>query len=231
MIVKAAFGDGVPNPPGGIGWRKGMSIPQEELLKLPGYNPATKQQDLAEAKRLMVEAGYPNGFSTKLSYGSYLTNPKPIAEVTASQVKAALNISITLVPLDRASNTQVERDNNYEMHTYGVTGESRSVTYDKLHSKGILNKRGPKDQELDALIEKFQAEFDAVEAQKLSQQIQRRVYDQAYHIGAFERAQYTVFQPWLYDMAHNNGAQTVIWWNPPIAWMDVDQMPQNRRNE
>jgi len=116
MIAKGAFGDGMANPPGGLGWRKGISIPQDELLKLPGYNPATRQQDIAEAKRLLAEAGYANGFATKLSYGSYLTNPKPIAEVAASQLNN-FGIKITLVPLDRATNTQVERDNTYEMHT------------------------------------------------------------------------------------------------------------------
>ncbi|MBI4308656.1 MAG: ABC transporter substrate-binding protein, partial [Chloroflexi bacterium] len=33
------------------------AIPEDEIKTWPGYNPATKQQDIAEAKRLLAEAG------------------------------------------------------------------------------------------------------------------------------------------------------------------------------
>ncbi|MDP2954640.1 MAG: ABC transporter substrate-binding protein, partial [Chloroflexota bacterium] len=45
----------------GSGWE----IPTEELLKMPGYRQP-KDQDIAEAKRLLAEAGYPNGFKTNI---------------------------------------------------------------------------------------------------------------------------------------------------------------------
>lgn len=46
--------------PGGI-W----ALPPEELQKIPGYGKDTAA-NLAEAKRLLAEAGYPNGFSATL---------------------------------------------------------------------------------------------------------------------------------------------------------------------
>lgn len=45
-------------------------IPEEELLKMPGYRQP-KDQDIAEAKKLLAEAGYPTGFSTTV-----LTRPE-----------------------------------------------------------------------------------------------------------------------------------------------------------
>lgn len=41
------------------------TIPEEELLKMPGFRQP-KTADLAEAKRLMAEAGYPQGFETTI---------------------------------------------------------------------------------------------------------------------------------------------------------------------
>ncbi|MBI2910367.1 MAG: ABC transporter substrate-binding protein [Chloroflexi bacterium] len=39
-------------------------VPQEELLKMPGFRQP-KDADIAEAKRLLAEAGYPEGFTQK----------------------------------------------------------------------------------------------------------------------------------------------------------------------
>ena len=50
-------------------YSKPPGIPFDELMKLPGFreDTALKQQDQAEAKRLMAEAGYPNGFKATLT--------------------------------------------------------------------------------------------------------------------------------------------------------------------
>lgn len=230
MIVKAAFGDGIVNPPGTYAWRKGWSMPQEDLLKLPGYNPSTRQRDIEEAKRLLAEAGYPNGLSAKISYSGASTNPKPIAEVITSQLRP-LGLNFTLVPLDRATRAQAERDEAYELYILGMRGDNRSEIQERFHSKGALNKKGPKDPELDAIIDKLQVEFDDGKARQLHQQYQRRLYDQAYFLGAFERASYTVYQPWVHDVLNNYGANIIPYYTPPQLWMDVDQMPANRKAE
>jgi peptide/nickel transport system substrate-binding protein len=56
--------------------------------------------DVAAAKKLMADAGYPNGFKTKLSYRNvvrgYLPDPKGVAQDIQAQLKANLGIDITL---------------------------------------------------------------------------------------------------------------------------------------
>ena len=50
-------------------YSKPPGIPLDGLMKLPGFreDTALKQQDMAEAKRLMAEAGYPNGFKATIT--------------------------------------------------------------------------------------------------------------------------------------------------------------------
>lgn len=50
--------------------RTEWSIPLDELLKMPGYRQP-KDADLAEAKRLLAEAGFPNGFKSSIMARSY----------------------------------------------------------------------------------------------------------------------------------------------------------------
>jgi len=123
------------------------------------------------------------------------------------------------------------RDSNFESVILGSRGDDRGGLFERFHSKGVFNKRGPKDPELDAILDQYLSEFDAPAAQKLLQQFQRRLYDQAYFIGAFERSSYSLYQPWLHDVLNNYGANPIPRWWPPAAWMDVDLMPPNRRAE
>lgn len=229
MITKGAFGDGIANPPGVAGWIKSRALPQEELLKLPGYNPATRQQDLARAKQLLAESGH-RTIQVKLSFSGQATNARPIAEVGAAQLKEHLGMDVTLQPLDRASLGKAEQEGTYELHVHSL-GQGRSEMHQWMHSKGALNKRGPYDPELDVLIEKYVAEFDDAEMGRLSRQVQKLLYDKAYFVGAIERAIYTVYQPWVHDMMNNYGGNPIPYWTPPMLWLDVDLLPANRKAE
>jgi ABC-type transport system substrate-binding protein len=60
--------------------------------------------DATAAKALLAEAGYPNGFSTKISYRpavrGYLPDPPAVAQALQAQLKANLNIDATIDPQD-----------------------------------------------------------------------------------------------------------------------------------
>ncbi|MBI2907150.1 MAG: ABC transporter substrate-binding protein [Chloroflexi bacterium] len=66
------------------------SLPENELMEMPGFRKS-KDQDIAEAKRLLAEAGYPRGFRLRLS-----TNPQAHNSETAEFGKDQLaKIGIT----------------------------------------------------------------------------------------------------------------------------------------
>jgi ABC-type transport system substrate-binding protein len=67
-----------------------------------GYNPSLATlypYDVAKAKRLLTDAGYPNGISITISAASY---SDPLAEQIQSQLKqAGINATIKNIPLDQ----------------------------------------------------------------------------------------------------------------------------------
>ena len=78
---------------------------QEDLAQAKGWRQP-KDQDLAEAKALMAEAGYANGVKATLNL---TTTPAGVrhGEVIAEQLRKSLGIELTLEAVDRA--TSVDR--------------------------------------------------------------------------------------------------------------------------
>ncbi|MBM3925648.1 MAG: ABC transporter substrate-binding protein [SAR202 cluster bacterium] len=99
-INKAAA---IPSALGGQGVLTGLISPNNlisspDFLLWPGYNKNTRDQDMAEAKRLLADAGYPNGFSM-----DHLCRNNTIArcEFLHGQLKD-LNVNLSLRVVDEA---------------------------------------------------------------------------------------------------------------------------------
>jgi peptide/nickel transport system substrate-binding protein len=92
---------GSPLPPGM--W---FSQTEEKINQLPGIRAAAggakHPDDLTEAKRLLGQAGYPNGFDTTILARNVLGFPDQ-AQVAADQLKRWLNINATVQPVDPAA--------------------------------------------------------------------------------------------------------------------------------
>ena len=91
---------GTPLPPGA--W---FSYSPEEAAQLPGFrelNGEKHPDDLAEAQRLMKEAGLENGFEIELSARNAVGYPD-VAAIVAEQLKKYLNIDATLQVYESAA--------------------------------------------------------------------------------------------------------------------------------
>ncbi|MBI2907639.1 MAG: ABC transporter substrate-binding protein [Chloroflexi bacterium] len=88
-------------------------IPKDELLKIPGWRQP-KDQDIADAKRLLGEAGFPEGFAAKM-----LVNAdkqfEDLAVYVADQF-AKIGIKAQLDIRDFAVRTDLLRRGNFEIH-------------------------------------------------------------------------------------------------------------------
>jgi len=108
--------------------------PAEYYAKLPGYR-LPKDQDIAEAKRLLAEAGYPNGFKTNVLVRKSSFIPD-LSQVLRQQwlkigIEATLDIQPVAVEADRRYTEQ------WDVLSYG--SGSGIMDPDSSLSRGVLN--------------------------------------------------------------------------------------------
>ena len=97
---------------GGIQAAQWWGRTEEEILQLPGYrrlpDGSKHPDDIALAKQLMADAGFPDGFTVEANATPLRTD---IAVLIADQLKQTLNITIDLSIIDssHANTTRLKR--------------------------------------------------------------------------------------------------------------------------
>jgi peptide/nickel transport system substrate-binding protein len=110
---------GAPFPPGF--W---FGYSEEELLKLPGYRVGADGQkhpdDIAEAKRLLTEAGLKDGFKVELKAGKLIEWPD-LAVLQKDQWETSLGASISITLQEYATNFADRQAGNYQIAMAGYS--------------------------------------------------------------------------------------------------------------
>ncbi|MBI2906086.1 MAG: ABC transporter substrate-binding protein [Chloroflexi bacterium] len=155
------------------------AIPEDELLKMPGYRQP-KDADIAEAKKLLAEAGYPDGFETTLPVrqGRSYENDA----VFMKDQLARISIKANLLVQDYAvwSKTRTSTD-SFDMLPIGSA--LRYPDPDDFtryyHSKGSFNFGKLNSPEVDELFSKQARTMDRAERKKVALELQRKLLDLA----------------------------------------------------
>ena len=149
---------------------------QGELSKLPGYR-ADKTQDLAEAKRLLADAGYPNGFKATLMTLNSSQDYQDLAVFGKDQLKK-IGIDVTVNVLNNAQYSSERTRGDFEMiatvGTLSFLDPSAGTSY-----FGPLNFMRWKDQNFQDLLTRQDAVQNPAERKKLVRQMEQRWLDQA----------------------------------------------------
>ncbi|HEY3108014.1 MAG TPA: ABC transporter substrate-binding protein, partial [Chloroflexota bacterium] len=147
------------------------ATPVEQIEKMPGYRP-DKTEDIATARKLMAEAGYPNGFD-----GVDLVTPEVAlwAQVSApafqEDLKKALNIGSKIRIVERGVLSEA-----YQKGDFGVLLESgySSGQFDptvlwttNLKTGASSNWARYSNPALDKLIEQVNVEMDETKRRAL----------------------------------------------------------------
>mgnify|MGYP001613898430 CR=1 FL=1 len=175
------------------------ALPQEELLKMPGYRQP-KDQDIAEAKRLMAEAGYPNGFKTTL-----LARPGKINEDTAvffeDQLRR-LGIEAQILPREVGAFVAAMNARNFDTFEWAqaiLTDDPDQVFGEFYVSKGFRNYEQHVIPGLDELFARQTRELDPAKRKEIVLQMQRMVLEDPAKVVAVWPSLFVLFAPEVKD--------------------------------
>lgn len=224
-----AFGEGVINSFAAPGFRSGWGFSEAELQKTPGWRQP-KDQDIQDARRLLAEAGYPNGFKTRVFYDQTNSFHPYMTEVALGQLQRA-GIQAEGVPQESGAYSKTYAEGSYEALATGGIPEAapdRDLR-DRYSSTGKYGKvSGLKDQKLDEQIARQAVELDREKRKQLFREIDRYVLDQAYFVPTISGAYYGVWQPYLMNVYPGFSGQPWVARTGDL-WMDLEQAPPDRR--
>jgi peptide/nickel transport system substrate-binding protein len=170
-----ALWQGYARVQGPVSWvLKQWALPEEELLKLPGYRVGTqeRQEDELEARRLYEAAGSPDLFITFSDQPGYVPQFAPqykrkLEEVLGAKVEYQVR-SYVIINEGLLRGTipfAWDYDNGWI--------DLDDWVYPYFHSTSPSNVSRVSDAQLDSLLDAQREAFDAKERQELGYQIQR----------------------------------------------------------
>ena len=183
----AYAGDGFWDYTGPLAAAFPEAIKSADIAKLPGWNPATKQQDIKTAKDLMTAAGVPDG---KISFtfmqwptaSSYKDNVIRAVD-GLKQVWPAMNITIYPAP-DLATFVQHQLNGDYDMYSFTIFSVPDALLdlTDSYASDGSRNYGKFKDDQIDQLLKKAAGQLDTNVRAGTLKQIQDLLINTHMHI-------------------------------------------------
>jgi peptide/nickel transport system substrate-binding protein len=175
---------------------RGLSVPTAVTLANPEKAGIPKEMDkrypldIAAAKKLMAEAGYPNGFELGMDCPNnrYINDAAICTAVAGMLAKIDVKVKVNAMPraqyFPKAQRLEVSF---YMLGWGGATTDAIFTLQPVLHSRndkgdGDYNWGNYKDPEFDNLIDAAKGEVDPQKRQALIIQAMKRHHEQVYHI-------------------------------------------------
>ena len=174
---------------------RGLALPTGAMVptasrSFPETEPRLLPFDVAAAKKRLVEAGYPDGFSMELlcPNNRYVNDERICTALAAMFAKIGVKLRVNAMP--RAQFFQHVDQFDFSMHLYGWGGAATDPLFTLtpvIHSRGKggrgdFNSGRYADPALDRLIESAESEMDAAKRSTLMRDAFRIVRDQVYLI-------------------------------------------------
>jgi ABC-type transport system substrate-binding protein len=152
-----------------------FATPRNTIAALPGYRP-DKSQDVAEARKLLADAGYPNGVQgVELLSASVPPHAEIMAPAVQDQLKNSLGMEINIRVAERSLLVEDQKAGRFTLvldtPSSPISDFSPMVnTYFK--TGGSQNYGGYSNTTLDALLKQSDRELDVTKRRALLDQMQ-----------------------------------------------------------
>lgn len=147
-----------------------------------GYDEGLPKRtfDLNKAKTLLTEAGYPNGVDVEVKVINRPSDVRPLEVVQEMWRKA--NIRLKINQLDRLVWISSGRENDFEIlsHSFKSRVDPHLAQYTRTGSPS--NYPNYSNTEADKLWAQAEQEYDSNKRGELYKQIQKYIYEDAYHM-------------------------------------------------
>jgi peptide/nickel transport system substrate-binding protein len=174
---------------------RGNSVPTGAMIPsptavLPELEPRVLPFDVERSRKLLAEAGYPNGFEMGLlcPNNRYVNDERICTAIAGMFAKVGVTVKLEAIP--RAQFFQKVDNFDVSMHLYGWGGAATDPGFTLtpvIHGrdgkgKGDFNSGRYKDDTLDRMIDSVEAELDPDKRRALILEAFRRVRDNVYTI-------------------------------------------------
>ncbi len=197
----------------GLAVSTGLVLPNPEGAGVDARLNTRLPYDVAAAKRLLAEAGFPQGFSTELD----CQNVREIVCTAVSGMLARVNVTVKVNSLANArffAKGQARESSFYLLGWGGPNNDAIFTLLPLLHGRnargdGDFNWGDYRDEKMDALIDQAKVETDGAKRQALINEAFRMERDNIHHIPLHRR-----MSPWAsranVEVAHR-----------PDSWLEV----------
>lgn len=144
--------------------------------------------NLEKAKKLLAEAGYPNGFACRYHVG-HLALRQAYGEFFANALKQ-IGIKVEIVTLDSATNAQALKvEHNFDIFTWGIAATNGDIDFANrfFYTSSVNNIFGYSDPKMDAMVVAAAKEKDSAKRSELNAAIQKKALDECIIVPIYQQ--------------------------------------------
>jgi peptide/nickel transport system substrate-binding protein len=221
-IVKTFFNGNAelfayPMHPAYEGYYEPLSAMPDSVKELFTYNPE-------KAKKLLAEAGYPNGFTFKVQVSASNSSHTDLLPLVGAYLEQ-VGVKIEIQPLEYAAFLSAMSTKTHASGYFMNIGHSNPLLaiYKNFVSGQLWNPSMYKDPEFDKKMLAANEEPDENKRKALVRELTREILDKAPHIWMPTAKGFTAWWPWVKNYNGEHTAGAVRPW--PIysrVWIDQD---------